>query len=89
MVCLFITYLLNIVIDFNAKDFYYRSLKVIIFGGGFWVYSMYILNLIQDSIIYNCTPAFQIHRNRYQKNDSQQDANTCNYPFFILSKWKS
>ena len=74
-------YLLNIVIDFNAKDFYYHSLKVIIFGRGFWVYSMHILNLIQDSMIYNCAAVFQTHRNGYQKNDSQQDANTCNYFF--------
>lgn len=73
--------LLNIVIDFNAKDFYYHSLKVIIFGRGFWVYSMHILNLIQDSMIYNCAAVFQTHRNGYQKNDSQQDANTCNYFF--------
>ena len=71
--------LLNIVIDFNAKDFYYHSLKVIIFGRGFWVYSMHILNLIQDSMIYNCAAVFQTHRNGYQKNDSQQDANTCIY----------
>lgn len=42
---------------------------------------MHILNLIQDSIIYNCAAVFQTHRNGYQKNDSQQDANTCNYFF--------